>query len=196
MSLKGCHHCELTYIPWQLCHSITLVNLQNMFSGLWWGKYLTCNLVFLIFLHDIQGCSAVWQMSLSLPYLFPSILTSWDAEKSVAVVIRTQGDEVVVRHWRAAADDCAEVISCWHPWIRETGNKPINTYCKDKDAEFHHIYCSHFRHSRSTGPGDTMWLASTAVIKATRTLCILHRQSQGNSGFKCCNHKAEDILAL
>ena len=55
---------------------------EHVFRLVMGNIYLTCNLVFLIF----------------LSYLFPSTLTSLDAEKSVAVVIRTQGDEVVVRH--------------------------------------------------------------------------------------------------
>lgn len=76
------------------------------------------------------------RLSLSLCYLFFTTLSSmrcWEVRRRV---IRTQGDEVVVRHWRAAADDCTEVISCRHPWRGETGNKPINIYYKESILNF------------------------------------------------------------
>lgn len=81
-----------------------------------------------------------FRISLSLSYLFPTTLTSLRCWEVSGVVNRTQGDEVVVRHWRTAADDCTEVIGCRHPWKRRTGNKPINIYYKDKHAEFHYSH--------------------------------------------------------
>lgn len=38
-------------------------------------------------------------------------------QTSLGGKIHTQGDEVVVRRWLAASDDCTEVISCRHPWM-------------------------------------------------------------------------------
>lgn len=46
-----------------------------------------------------------------------SNITIWNFDNT-AHVIYTQRDEVVVRCWLPAADDCAQVISCRHPWKR------------------------------------------------------------------------------
>ena len=42
----------------------------------------------------------------------------WYIESTGGGVIHTQRDEVVVRRWLPAADDCAQVISRRHPWKR------------------------------------------------------------------------------
>lgn len=54
----------------------------------------------------------------------------WYVESTVGSVIHTQRDEVVVRCWLPAADDCTQVISRRHPWKRR--KSPDKNWFYDK----------------------------------------------------------------
>lgn len=55
----------------------------------------------------------------SFPLKFPAAQTPSHVQTSLGDKSHTQGDEVVVRRWLAASDDCTEVISCRHPCMGE-----------------------------------------------------------------------------
>lgn len=60
-----------------------------------------------------SGChDSSLQLLQAIATLGPSN-TTYDI--TAVIVIHTQRDEVVVRCWLPAADDCAQVISCRHP---------------------------------------------------------------------------------